>query len=236
MNNPTQPVVSGIIVAAGNARRMLGISKQLYPIENKPVVAHTIEHFLNSPSIKELVLVCRDDEVAEFEEIGAKYIKNLPYKIVTGGKTRQESVFAGINAADLSAKYYAIHDGVRPLITPKEIEDCIKTAIDVGAATLGVKVKETIKIIGESDMIISTPERESLYSIQTPQVFEAKLYKTAMQKAIKENRDYTDDCQLIEHIGQKVKVCPGSYENVKITTREDVYIAKAIIEYREKGL
>ena len=230
----TLPFVSAILVAAGNGKRMLGISKQLHPLNGVPVIAHTIQIFLECSPIKEIILVCREDEKEIMDDIAEKYIIGLPYTVVCGGNQRQDSVFCGINATSKESEFFAIHDGVRPLVRTDDIEKCVELAEKVGAATLGVKVKDTIKVVNEEGIIVSTPDRASLYSIQTPQVFEAELYQKAMYKALAEEKQYTDDCQLIENMGRKVSVCPGSYENIKITTREDIYIAEAILNSRKE--
>lgn len=228
--------VTGVLVAAGNGRRMLGISKQLYPIEGKPVICYTIESFLQCKEIKEIILVCREDEYKEFINAVSDSLKDIKHTIVFGGNTRQESVFNGINAASDKAEFFAIHDGVRPLVKPEDISACISKAKKFKASALGVPVKDTIKMVNKADVIVSTPPRENLVAIQTPQIFEAELYKTAMEQAINQNKDYTDDCQLIEAIGHSISVCHGSYENIKITTQEDIYLARAILEYRREGL
>lgn len=233
---PSRPFLSVVIVAAGSASRMDGIDKQLSMLGDSPVVVHSVERFQASPAVSEIVLVCRGEQLPVYYSLIREYQLDLVSTVVAGGATRQESVFRGIRACSGDADYYAIHDGARPLITREEIETCFDAAVEHGAAAVGTPVKDTIKVAGSDGLILSTPDRSGLYAIQTPQIFSASLYRTAMERAEREAVQYTDDCQLVERTGRQVYISPGSYQNLKITTPEDIVIAQALLACQEEGI
>ena len=227
------PFISAVVVAAGSGTRMGMPDKLLLELGDMPVIAHSLAAFCDCRRISEIILVCREEEVAGYYHLVQDYGLVAVRKVVAGGKERQDSVFAGIAACSPDADYFAIHDGARPLVTPELVGECIDAAIEHGAAAAGVPVKDTIKIANTDGFIESTPDRSKLYAIQTPQIFEAKLYRLAMAGAIHIGRSFTDDCQLVEQAGHKVYIANGSYENIKITTPEDIATAHALLEYRE---
>jgi len=232
---PRRPFLSAVVVAAGSASRMSGVDKQQIMIDEVPVVVRSLEQFNNCPDVDEIVLVCREEALAEYYALVRDYALDKVVSVVKGGEQRQHSVFSGIAACSEQAEYYAIHDGARPLVTAEVIRDCIDAAVEYGAAAAGVRAKDTHKICDDGGFIRSTPDRDSLYAIQTPQIFEAELYRRAMEKARAAGRVYSDDCQLVEQADHPVFVAPGSYENIKITTPEDVAMAQAILRCREEG-
>ncbi|QEY34412.1 2-C-methyl-D-erythritol 4-phosphate cytidylyltransferase [Caproiciproducens galactitolivorans] len=222
-----------IIVAAGESTRMaLGFSKQFIPLCGVPAIVHTLFAFDAAEMVKSVIVVCRREDMPEMKDFIEKYRIKKVISIVEGGITRQKSVEAGVMAAPVDAAFFAIHDGARSLITPEEIDASIKDGIRCGASALAVPVKDTIKITGKDNYVISTPERSTLWAVQTPQVFERELYLKAMQQANKVGADYTDDCQLVEKIGVKVHLCMGTYTNLKLTTNDDIYTAEAIVKCR----
>ncbi len=164
------------------------------------------------------------------DENGFSKVKRL----IPGGASRAESVRNGISAADENTKYYAIHDGARPLITVEEIDRVTEAAFETGAATLGTSVTDTIKIVNGYNVIESTPLRSQLRAVQTPQVFEKDLYTFALENAGDNLINFTDDCSLIEHMGGEVEVVKGSKENIKLTTPVDVIIAESILKDRAR--
>ena len=221
-----------IIVAAGNSSRMaLKISKQLIPLCGIPVLAWTLMAFEKSQMVDRVVLVCRPEDLPVIQEFPSQYKLRKEIVFTPGGQTRQQSVASGISAAGM-VDYYAIHDGARPLITPEEIDRVISDAYLYGAAALGTPVKDTIKVVGKDGMVLSTPDRSQLWTVQTPQVFQRELYLNALNLARNEGADYTDDCQLVERFGGKVHLCPGSYENLKLTTPEDILQGETILQKR----
>ena len=216
--------VSAIIVSAGNSSRMGGINKQFLNICGMPVIAHSIKAFQACNLIDEIVIVTRENDIDEVNEVVKDYCFSKVVAVVVGGETRQLSVLNGIKAVSNNAEYIAIHDGARPLVTQKVIVDTLNCAIEFNAATTGVKVIDTIKIVDENENIIDTPDRFFLRAVQTPQIFNKSLYLNAVGN-VPNSKDFTDDCKLIEAYGHKVKIVDGDYENIKITTPSDIEIA-----------
>ena len=157
-----------------------------------------------------------------------KYDLSKVFNIVVGGETRQLSVYEGVTSTSNITDLVVIHDGARPLVTVKVIEETIKVAAEFGAAATGVKVKDTVKVVDDNDNIIDTPDRTYMRFIQTPQVFDKKLYLDAVN-TVENSKDFTDDCKLIEAYGKTVKFVDGDYENIKITTPEDVELAEKLL-------
>lgn len=227
--------VTAIIVAAGNSTRMGGnISKQFISIKEKMVIEHTLTAFENCNVIDEVVIVARQQDIAKIKELSYNCFKKVK-AITTGGDTRGDSVSNGIKASSANTTHFAIHDGARPMIKVSDIESVVNTAFKVKSATLGVMVKDTIKAVNDENTVVSTPNRDALRSIQTPQVFEKELYISALEKAESEGKNFTDDCQLIENYGESVQVVIGSESNIKITTPYDVIVAESILNSRDKG-
>jgi len=214
---------------------MDGIDKQRAELFGLPVVARSIQALAECELISEIVLVCPVGQVADYYELTRDLEPGQVSKIVEGASTRQASVFAGVLAASEQAEYFAIHDGARPLVTPEEVTACVEAAFEHGAAALGVKPKDTLKQTGGDGYITATLNRDELIAIQTPQVFEAGVYRKAMAVARCEERSYSDDCQLVERLGKKVYIVSGRYENIKITTPEDLIIARGLLSCREGG-
>lgn len=231
-NNMTQKDTAVLLVCAGNATRMGGIHKILHPLGNMSVLEHSLHTFSRCPSAAELVIICRPQDDAEFRAIVEKLTLPMPVTIAHGGATRQQSVKNGIAALKTNADYIAAHDGARPLLTPQDAERVIHDARVFGAATLGVPVKDTIKVV-EDGLILDTPPRSTLYQTQTPQVFRRALYMQAMAFADAHGLDFTDDCQLVEAINIRVAMTSGSYANIKLTTPEDFAIAEALLRYQQ---
>lgn len=148
-------------------------------------------------------------------------------------RTPQQSVAAGVRSAPDDTRYFVIHDGARAMITPDEINAVAEDGILYSASSLAVPVKDTIKIVNEQGFVVSTPKRSELWAVQTPQVFEKKLYLKALEQAEMTGSDYTDDCQLVEQLGIRVHICLGEYTNLKLTTADDIALSETIIKQRE---
>ena len=224
---------SVVIVAAGTGSRMnMDINKQFIKIYDKEVVAYTIDAFYNNENIDEIVVVVREDEEEFFmKHIIDKYdYKNI--KVAHGGKERQDSVYNGLKKVDTNSNVVIIHDGARPFISREIINESIKEASLNKAVVVGVPVKDTIKVIDNNNIIEDTPNRKYLWAVQTPQVFDYKLLMTAYENAYNKNYYGTDDAMLVEYIGQEVKMIMGSYENIKITTKEDIMFGENILKRR----
>lgn len=224
---------SAIIVGAGSSTRMgKPISKQLIKLNGKETILHTLCAFEKSQSIDEIIVVCREQDIEIIKSLATANNITKAKAFTKGGDTRQQSVKNGVNLVSDNTEFIAIHDGARPLVKPSDIDLAVNNAVKYGSSALGVYVKDTIKVIDENGFIASTPNRSSLIAIYTPQVFELDLYKKAMEQAETENKDYTDDCQLLESIGEKVYVTLGSPENIKLTTPEDIIIAESFLQKR----
>ena len=224
---------SAIIVCAGNSTRMNGVNKILLPLGSSNVIGNSLMAFEKCPSVKDIVVVCRECDEEQIrktaEEIGITKL----HAFACGGETRQKSVLNGLRKISSDTEMIAIHDGARPLVKPEHIENTIKDASVFGGATLGVPVKDTIKIVHDG-LIDDTPHRPSLYITQTPQIFKRRIYFEGVDFAAEHELDFTDDCQLIEAIGTKVYMTVGDYTNIKITTPEDIEIAELLLK-REEG-
>lgn len=228
-----KPFVTAVIVAAGNSTRMGGVNKQFLLIDGVPVLIRTLLAFSQSDMIDEIIVAAREEDIPKMFAMIKEYKVLKVTDIVKGGKTRQESVFNAIRRSSPLSEYFAIHDGARPLVTEKIIEDTVREAFLTGAAATGVRVKDTVKVVNENGFITSTPDRNYLWAVHTPQVFERRLYLTAIDNVLNSEM-FTDDCKLLEEYGAEVKMVEGSYENIKITTPEDTDIAQAILYRREQ--
>lgn len=222
---------SVVIVSAGRGSRMKAdINKQFLKLNQKEVIAHTIEKFYNNENIDEIVVVVREDEFDFFKEHIIDKYKYENIKIAFGGKERQDSVFNGLKIVDENCDIVLIHDGARPFVTDEIINNSIESAKENKCVIVGVAVKDTIKVINENNEVVNTPNRSTLWSIQTPQVFDYESIMKSHEKAKEENYYGTDDSMLMEHFGYKVTVVEGSYNNIKITTPEDLKIGEEILK------
>ncbi len=203
-------------------------SKLLLDLCGKTVIERSVEAFLNLAVIDEIIVVCRECDVEEFSRL----LPDEEVSFVVGGATRQESVRNAVETID-ECDYIIIHDGARPLVSQNTILKTLDEAQISQAAATGVYVKDTIKVIDKDLNIVDTPERNSLISIQTPQIFDFSVYKKALEKATEQKKDFTDDCRLVENLGLQVKTVIGEYENLKITTKSDIILAEALIKARE---
>lgn len=224
-------LISAVIVSAGNSTRMGGINKQFLELDGVPVIVNTITMFQRCNMIDEIIIVTRESEIDAVAKLVEKYDFYKVNNIVAGGETRQLSVCEGVTSTSNITDLVVIHDGARPLVTVKVIEETIKAAAEFGAAATGVKVKDTVKVVDDNDNIIDTPDRTYMRFIQTPQVFDKKLYLDAVN-TVENSKDFTDDCKLIEAYGKTVKFVDGDYKNIKITTPEDVELAESYLKRR----
>lgn len=230
--------VSVIVAAAGMSNRMGSkVNKQFIALDNKPILAHTLEKFEESTCIDEVILVAKEDEVEYCrKEIVWKYGFKKVVKIIRGGKERQDSIYNGIMALNENTDIVLTHDGARPFVRMENIRDGIQGVLDHGACVIGVPVKDTIKVTDESKDIHHTPKRSMLWAAQTPQCFWVDLLKKGYQHAIREGIVGTDDSSLVEKVGHNVRMIMGNYDNIKITTPEDLIIGELLINKNENIL
>lgn len=224
---------TAIIVAAGTASRMQGIDKIMADLQGKPVLLHTLEQFENACCIDEIVVVARKDRLTQVEKLVEQAGLHKVHCVVPGGDSRMESVMAGMNAASRDTVLVAIQDGARPLVTEAIIKNTVDMALSYHAAAPAIPVKDTVKVVGEDGRVESTPNRDTLRAVQTPQVFDRDLLVAAWQRAKKEKLSYTDDCGAMEGLGVHVYLTEGSEENMKITTPLDLKVAELILKGRE---
>ena len=219
-----------VIVAAGSASRMGGIDKVMAPLRGEPMIARTVRTFQNCDAISEIVIVTREDLIVPI----SKLCREMPKvtAVVAGGKSRQESVHLGLNALSNKVKLAAVHDGARPLITWQVIDRAVRAANTYGAAAPAIPVKDTIKVV-EGRVVKYTPDRATLFAVQTPQVFDFDLLRGALKKAELDGSQVTDDCSAVELMGMKVKIVEGDERNIKVTTPMDLKIAEMLLEEME---
>lgn len=220
--------VSVVIVGAGSSTRM-GQNKLLMEIYGVPVIEKTISVFDKIDLVCEIILVCRQEDFLVFSNICKNFEK--PIKIVNGGQSRTHSTLNGINACNENTQIIAIHDAARPLVTEKIIVDAIECATENNTAIPVVPVKDTIKIV-ENNICKQTISRDCLFLVQTPQVFRADIIKNSTIDAVSNNITFTDDSTCVENTGQNIHTILGSYDNIKITTIEDISQAMSIIDRR----
>lgn len=218
-----------VIVAAGKGKRMkLPFNKQFINIQGKPLLYYSINVFSKNPLIDKIVLVCAEDEIEYCkQEIVEKYNFKKVVKIVSGGEERQNSVFNGLKVLE-NCDVVLIHDGARPFVTNKIIKDGIKYSNMYGACACGVVPKDTIKIKGKEGFSFKTLERKELFIVQTPQCFDYALIYDCYKRLLNNKVQVTDDTTVVEYFGNKVYLYEGSYDNIKITTPEDLIVAKNI--------
>lgn len=215
--------VTMIVAAAGVGKRMgLGYPKQFLEYKGKPLFIMPLEVVQNSNIVDEIIVVTNKENVSLVENYCNQYGLSKIVKVIEGGKERQNSIYNALKY-DNNSDIILVQDGVRPFLKEKYIEECCRVVAEERlGAVVGVQVKDTIKVINENFEVVSTPKRADLIAVHTPQAFEGKLLKEAYEIAERENFLGTDDSSLVERIGGKVKIVLGDYDNIKITTQEDL--------------
>ena len=228
-----RPFTTALVVAAGGSTRMgMGVSKQFLEIGGMPVLARTLKAFEEAPLVREIVVVAQKEAMDAVRALAAEHgIKKLAH-VVAGGDTRALSVKNGLDAVSARAKFVAIHDGARPLITPRMIERVCRAAYTYKAATAAAPVTDTVKVADKKGFIAATADRTTVFLATTPQVFSLPLYRGALA-TVTDFEGLTDDNQLIERLPHPVKIVDCGKTNLKITTPEDIGFAEAIL--RERG-
>lgn len=216
-----------VIVAAGSASRMGGIDKVMAKLHEEPMIVHTLRAFEACDAVSEVVVVTRKNLILPITSLIGGFSKVRA--VVAGGKSRQESVHLGLNALSEKVELAAIHDGARPLITWQLIDRVVRAANTYGAAAPAIPVKDTIKVV-EGRVVKATPDRATLFAVQTPQVFDFDLLRGALKKAEQDGAQVTDDCSAVERMGMAVKIVEGDERNLKVTTPMDLKIAEMMME------
>ncbi len=225
------PWCSAIVVAAGTASRMGGIDKVMADLDGIPMLIRSIQPFQASDCIQEIIVVTRQDLLEQVAAQCKAYSLDKVSAVMTGGKTRTDSVLCGLESVDRRCTLAAIHDGARPFVSRRIIAETVRCAVKNGAAAPAMPVKDTVKM-AEKDVVTSTPDRSALYGVQTPQCFDRDLIYTALSKAKEDGAVLTDDCMAVERLGMKVHLTKGGNQNIKITTPSDLWMADGILRGR----
>ncbi|AAW39081.1 2-C-methyl-D-erythritol 4-phosphate cytidylyltransferase [Dehalococcoides mccartyi] len=218
--------VGAVIVAAGQSRRMGGQDKIFARLSGKPVLAHTLSVFQQSPEIDDIALVVSEHNLKKAKELVKEYNFSKVIAICSGGELRQDSVSSGLTAL-CDCGWVLIHDGARPLLDPVSIPEGLEAAKLCGSAVAAVPLKDTVKEISPEGLVEKTLPREKLISVQTPQVFRADIIQKAYRRV---GITATDDAQLVEKLKLPVKIFSGAYANIKITTPEDLLMAEILLK------
>ncbi len=224
-----------IVPAAGAGKRLgLGINKAFAVLRGAPLIVHCLAMLARTQLVSQAIVVLAPAEVEEGSELlgryQADYFSSLPIKVVAGGKERQDSVANALAAVPADADYIAVHDGARPFAGRAVFERTLAAAKEQGAAIAAVPVKNTIKVVDAKGVVVDTPVRSTLVAVQTPQVFRAALLKDAYAHLATHPAAVTDDASVVELLGHRVVVAQGRYENIKITTPEDLVLAEHFLE------
>ena len=214
---------TAILLAGGSGTRFGAAGNKVYvEAKGRPLLQYSVDALEQAEGLSEWILVVKDGE----QELAESLAKKKPWKVVTGGATRQESVYHGLTAA--SGDVVLIHDGARPMIRPEDVLHCLAAVEEVPGCTLAVRSKDTIKLGDEQDLVVQTTERARTWVIQTPQCFRRDVLLKAHDR-YRDTPGITDDCMLLELSGQPVRLVEGSYTNIKVTTPEDLALAEAFL-------
>lgn len=223
-------MVTAVFPAAGQGKRMqVGVNKVFLQLIDKPILVHTLVAFSNCDAIDDLIISVAADEVKIVETLLKAVPRLKPWKVVVGSTERQYSIANALAELNPCTDIVLVHDAARPLISPEVITTVVEEARRGGTAVTAVPEKNTIKIVDDENYITATPDRSSVWSIQTPQGFQTNILLSAYKKAEEDHFFGTDDASLVERLGIKVKVVEGEYSNIKITTPEDMIIAEAFM-------
>ena len=227
--------VTALIPCAGQGKRMVAaVNKPYLEVYDRPLLAYTLDKFQSHSLVDEIILIAKSDEVEYCQrEIVQKYGFTKVRSVVAGGLERQDSVRAGLAVVDEEAEWIIVHDGVRPLVTAETITLALNTAFVYQTAVVGVPVKDTIKIVRADLSVQETPDRTSLWHVQTPQVFRKDILLEAYEQAYLLGWRGTDDAVLVEKSGGQVRMVRGEYTNIKVTTPEDLLYVKEMIRVDE---
>jgi 2-C-methyl-D-erythritol 4-phosphate cytidylyltransferase len=223
---------TAIVLAAGEGRRIGGeVPKAYLSIAGRPMVLRTLDRMFSSQAVKNVVLVVAAAELARCETIlrADPALQNRPWLLQVGGATRQQSAKRGLEKVGSDTEIVIIHDGARPFVSTNLIDRCVEAAVTKGAVVPGLPARDTIKVVSEDRWIQSTPERGTLWEIQTPQVFKRELIVAAHERAERDRAEVTDDAMVVERIRKPVFVLDGETMNFKITVPEDVWLAETLI-------
>ena len=224
-DTPSRGTVGVVIVGAGRGMRMGGMDKVFAPILGLSMIAYSLKTFAMMREVNSIALVLSEKRLREARRLATAFGMGKVKAMCGGGERRQDSVRAGLEALG-ACDWVAVHDAARPLVDGRLVLRGLKAAAETGAAVCAVPVKDTIKVVSDDGAVLETPPRETLWQVQTPQIFR---YETLMKAHQECNGDFTDDAAMVESLGVEVKVFFGSYRNVKVTTPEDLSVAEALM-------
>lgn len=227
------PKCGMIVAAAGGSARMGGQDKLFADLAGVPVLMHTLRAIDQAELVNEIVIAAREDRMEEIAAVCVRGGLRKPVKVVKGGASRTESVLAAALECAPDTELIAIHDGARPLVRPAMIDEMIRAGQRTQAAAPAVPVTDTVKIADENGLVLSTPDRASLYAVQTPQVFQINILRAALQAVLTAGITVTDDCAAVERLGKQVWLMEGDRGNIKITTPDDLLLAETILQRQE---
>lgn len=220
--------VSVILLAGGKGKRMgASMPKQYLPLLSQPIALYSFYTFSRMAEVKEIIVVCDPSYRDVFED--SKHKIQTELKFTLPGKERQDSVYSGLQAIDLTSELVCIHDSARPLVSSGDVEKVLKDGWLNGAAVLGVPVKATIKEANSESFVVRTLDRRTLWEMQTPQVIKPGLLKEGFELVNREGLEVTDDVSIVEHLQHPVYITEGSYTNIKVTTPDDLLLAERIL-------
>ena len=225
-------LAAAIVLAAGEGRRIGGNTSKIFlPLAGRPLVLRTLDRVFAARTVENVVLVTAAHEIARCETLLSSddALRGCPCELQVGGATRQQSAKRGLEKIGSDTDIVVIHDGARPFVSGGLIDRCVEFAADKGAVVVGLPVSDTIKVVSQDRHILSTPERSSLWEIQTPQVFQRALIVEAHEQAERKGIEVTDDAMLIERLRKRVYIIDGERTNFKITVPEDVWLAETLI-------
>jgi 2-C-methyl-D-erythritol 4-phosphate cytidylyltransferase len=225
-------MLTAIIVAAGRSRRA-GFDKIAAKIAGKSVLVHAVDAFEGAPSVTEILVVTRDDRLAELKNLLRG--KNKVKGVIAGGEHRQDSVKAGLAAVSQEARYVAVHDAARPLVTHEQIESVFLAARDHGAAALAEPITDTLKRVDAELRVIESIDRRQLFAMQTPQIFARDLLEQAYRAVFAKGLQITDEVSAVEHLGKPVRLVANAEPNFKITFERDLPVADFVMRARQSA-
>lgn len=207
------------------------VSKSFLPIAGRPLILRTLDRFLSTRKIEKAIVVVADQELRQSQELieSDPNLSHRSWVLQAGGRTRQESVRRGLDRLEPDCEIVAIHDGARPFVSSLLIDRCIDEAYRVGSVVIGLPVRDTIKVVSEEHWVQATPARNTLWEIQTPQVFRKEIILQAHDWAVHHGIEATDDSALVEQIGERVFLLEGERANIKITVPDDLLLAEALL-------
>ena len=226
-----RPFCTAVIVAAGSSQRM-GNDKIFAALGGLPVLVRSLRAFDENELVDEVIVVTREEKLENVANLVKKYGLKKVSRVVIGGKTRVESCLAGVSEAAHKAELIAIHDGARPLVSQRVIRDTVRAAAEFYAAVPVVRSTDTLKLLDEKGVVCGAVDRETIFRVQTQQVFRADLIKGALTEAMKRGLPITDDCSAMELMGVRTHTVEGDEDNLKLTTPRDMVVAEAILKDR----